>query len=30
LKATSSAIFSENQADIPFETSVVIRNNGSR
>ncbi len=30
LKATSSAIFSEAQADIPFETSVTIVNSGNR
>jgi prepilin-type N-terminal cleavage/methylation domain-containing protein len=30
IKATNSAIFSETQADIPFETSVVILNSASR
>ena len=30
LKATSSAIFSESQAEIPFETSVIIQNNANR
>jgi type II secretory pathway pseudopilin PulG len=30
LKATSSAVFSESQAEIPFETSVVIRNSANR
>jgi type II secretory pathway pseudopilin PulG len=30
LKATSSALFSESQAEIPFETSVVIRNSANR
>jgi len=30
IKATSSAIFSESQAEIPFETSVVIRNSANR
>jgi type II secretory pathway pseudopilin PulG len=30
LKAMSSANFSESQAEIPFETSVVIRNSGNR
>jgi type II secretory pathway pseudopilin PulG len=30
LKATPSANFSESQAEIPFETSVVIKNSGSR
>ncbi|HUD04996.1 MAG TPA: type II secretion system protein [Patescibacteria group bacterium] len=30
LKATNSAVFSENQAEIPFETSVVLRNSANR
>jgi len=30
LKAKSSAVFSESQAEIPFETSVVIRNSANR
>jgi type II secretory pathway pseudopilin PulG len=30
LKAASSTTFSENQADIPFETSVTVVNSGNR
>jgi type II secretory pathway pseudopilin PulG len=30
LKARSNTIFSESQAELPFETSVVIRNSGDR
>jgi type II secretory pathway pseudopilin PulG len=30
IKATDSALFSENQADVPFETSALIRNSVNR